>query len=103
MDHAPSGMQVGDKRSNSISFSGNGHVEYLYGKDCIMSSNLKISGFDPAHDSKFFAYSKLSTLKSRLKKMRIHMLDSLDMCGQKANLQRKSWGFKNTWISMDAA
>ena len=32
-EHAPSGVRVGDKRSDSISSSG--HVEYLRGKDWI--------------------------------------------------------------------
>ena len=54
-EHAPSGVRVGDKRSDSILFSG--HIFMA----------LKISAFDRPHDSKFFADSKLSTLERRLK------------------------------------
>ena len=48
--------------------------------------NIRI---DRPHDSKFFVYSKLSTLESGFKKLRIRMPDSPDTCGRKSNPQRK--------------
>ena len=43
------------------------------GSEFVTTSNyLKISGFDRPHDSKFFAYSKLSALESGFKKNKEH-------------------------------
>ena len=57
----------------------------------------KISGFS-ANDSGFIAYSKISTLESGLKKLRIRMPDSPDACGRKPYPERISCGFKNIRI-----
>ena len=60
------------------------------------------------HFSGIIAYSKISTLKSGFKKLRIRMPDSPDTFGRKLNPERKSCGFKNiqirvdrTWVSAD--
>ena len=47
----------------------------------------KISGFS-ANDSGFIAYSKISTLESGFKKLRIRMSDSPDACGRKPYQER---------------
>ena len=59
-----------------------------------MLSDLKLSRFDRPHNSKLFAYLKLSTLESGFKKLLICIPDSLDTCGRKANPQRKSCRLK---------
>lgn len=43
-----------------------------------------------AYYSKFFAYSKISTLEGRLKKLQIGMLDSPDTRGPKVNPQTET-------------
>ena len=45
------------------------------GSEFVTSSDLKISGFDRRHDSKFFPYSKISTLESGFKKLWIRIPD----------------------------
>ena len=54
-------------------------------------------------ESGFIAYLKISTPESRFKKLWIRMPDSPDTCGRKSYPERKSWGFKNTWICVDGA
>ena len=54
------------------------------------------------HDSGFITYSKISSLESGFRKLRIRLLqDSPDTCGRKPDPQRKSCGFKNMWIHLD--
>ena len=67
------------------------------------SKNQRVSCFYCPGGSGFTAYSKVSTLESRLKKLQICLPDSSDICGWKPNLQRKSWGLKNIWKRVDWA
>ena len=64
--------------------------------DFALLSDSKISGFARPHDSKLFADSKISTLASGFKKLRIRM-----RIHRKANPERKSCEFKNILIRVD--
>ena len=90
--YAPQGVRVRDKRrERGIRSAAMLNIYAVKtGYEFVTSSDLKVYGIDRPHHSKFFAYSKLSTLESGFKKLRISMSDSVDTCGRKANPQRKS-------------
>ena len=57
---------------------------------------------DRPHDSGFITYSKISSLESGFRKLRIRLLpDSPDTCERKPDPQRKRFGFKRIRIRVD--
>ena len=56
---------------------------------------------DRPHDSGFITYSKISSLESGFRKLRIRMPDSPDTCERKPDPQRNRCGFKNIRIRVD--
>ena len=69
------------------------------GSEFVISSDLKVSGFDRQHDSKFIADSNFPLWRVDLKSG--GFAGCVWMCGYFANPQRKSCGFKIIWISVD--
>ena len=64
----------------------------------------KISGFVRPHGSKLFGDSKLSTLESGFKKLRIRMrIRRICVDERRINPEKKSCGFKNIRIRVDGA
>ena len=74
------------------------------GPDLPTSSDSKVvSGFDRPHVSEEISESKVSTLESEFKSFRIRRSDSLDVCGRRAYLKRKVYGFESIRIRVDGA